>query len=35
MNEQITKDRRFADMDMDKMPLDGKRTVFCGFEVLV
>ena len=35
VNEKVMKDPRFAEMDMNAMPFDGKRMFFGGFEVLV
>lgn len=34
-NEAAMKDPRFADWDMSKMPFDGKRMIFGGFETIV
>jgi uncharacterized protein YbaA (DUF1428 family) len=35
INEEVMKDPRIADMDASKLPFDGKRMIFGGFEALV
>ena len=35
VNEAVMKDPRCAEMDISKVPFDGPRLIFGGFEVLV
>lgn len=33
-NKKVFEDQRMQDMDMSKMPFDGKRMIFGGFDVI-
>jgi uncharacterized protein YbaA (DUF1428 family) len=35
VNDKVMKDPRLADMPPEKMPFDGKRMIFGGFEMIV